>query len=504
MSTGIGFNYIPGSGLTAPIFSFEVNSGGQFQDVNCFIIVGHKLSAGTLAVNTPTPVASQNDADVLTGAGSMLREQYRIASQNSPAVPIWLVATAETGVAGVWTITINSVPGVGSGWLDIGGERLQFAFSASDTPTTIATAIAAAINAYWDPLTGTMLQVTATSSAGVVTVTSRHAGALFDDLVIVAPVFSANLLAGSGVVTIAHGTAGTGTPAGLAATLAALGDYPADIVVSPWSDSTSTAVYTAATNDVSGRWAWSRQSYGHVWTVTTGTFSAATTLGLTLNDRHLTVARRWTGTPTPAYTWITGVAARVAQWLFDCVTGNVSRNQTGLAVQGLKPPVDGSVIDNYSGRNTLNNSGISTLTVDPYGNILIDKLITTYRTGASGQPDTVFRDVQSVYQVAGGLKYFRAQLAQAHGQKSIADANPGNLAAISTPSDIKATFIHAYTDLESRGVFENSDEFSRLLVVKRNVANPARVDVYAPLDRVNPLDILAANATIYAQYPAAV
>ncbi len=496
------FNNIPGAGLVAPIFTFEVNSGGQFQDINRIVLIGHKLAAGTLAANVPTPVSNQNDVDVLCGAGSMLREMYRIAAANAPAVPIWIEHTAETGVAGIWTITVGTLPGTGTGWIDIAGERLQITLTASDTPTTIATAIAAAINTYFDPLTQTMLPVTATSSIAVVTVTSRHAGALFDDLQIYVPTFSANLFNSSGVITVAHPTPGTGTPASISTALAALGDDPADIIVSPWSDTTSLAAYAAATNDVSGRWAWSRQSYGHVWSVTTGTFSATTTLGLTLNDRHLTLLRRWTSTQSPAYLWVAGVAGRVAGWLFDTVLGNVSRNQTGLSVLGLKGPSDRTQLDNYTGRNTLLTSGISSLAVDPYGNVNIDKIITTYRTGASGQPDTVFRDINSIYQVAGSLKYLRAVLAQAHGQKSIADSNPGNLAAISTPADIKGTFIIGYEELCRRGVLENADTFSRLITVARDSANRARVNVAAPLDRISPLDILAANATIYTAFPA--
>ncbi len=133
----------------------------------------------------------------------------------------------------------------------------------------------------------------------------------------------------------------------------------------------------------------------------------------------------------------------------------------------------------------------------------VDKIVTTYRVGSSGQPDAVFRDVQSVYQVSGGLKYLGAMLATAHGNKAIADSNPGSLGAISTPSDIKATFIHGYSDLVNNGVFEDLDTYSKSLVVSRDTQNRARVNVYNPMQRVSPLDVLAANATIYQKFPAA-
>jgi phage tail sheath gpL-like len=311
-----------------------------------------------------------------------------------------------------------------------------------------------------------------------------------------------NVLAQSGAWTLAMGTAGAGVPT-LSSALNALADNPADVIVSPWSDSTSTAAYAAATNDVSGRWCYDRQSYGHVWADATGNFSTLTTLGLTLNDRHLTLVGRITGTPTPAYLNVAARAALEAEWLFDCTTGNVSRNQTGRVVQGVLPPRDPTTWWNYNARNTLVSSGISTFQVNAAGQVTIDKTVTTYRLGLQGQPDSVFRDVQALYQCSGGLTYIRSVLANEQGQKAIANTNPGSLAAITTTKDITATFVHAYTQLVENGVFDDVTTFSGLLIVKRDSANPARVNVYCPIERINPLDIIAANATIYQAYPVA-
>jgi phage tail sheath gpL-like len=198
-------------------------------------------------------------------------------------------------------------------------------------------------------------------------------------------------------------------------------------------------------SDVAGRWAWNRQIYGHYYGVYTANFSTTVTFGLTLNDRHETVLRRWPNSRSPSWEWAAGTVARVAPWLSDITLGNVSRNQTGLRVEGVYGPDDRAGLDNYSARNTLNNSAISTFTMDFDGTIKIEKIVTTYRFGTSGQPDTVFRDIQTIYQAALGISYIRAVLAVEHGQKALANENPGNLAAISTPSDIKGTFIHAMT-----------------------------------------------------------
>lgn len=503
--SGILFNNIPGSGLVAPLFGFEVNSGGQYSADQRIVILAPKTTAGTMALAQRYFVASQDDADRYAGAGSMLREMYRVARLNAPVTPIQLVALDDSGgTAGVWSISLASISNTsGVGTFEIDGEQIQINVGLTDTPTTIAAALAAAINAYYDTLTNKMLPVTATSSGAVVTLTSRNKCAIVSDLdIYVSSGISGNIFAGTGVFTSAVVTAPAGVPS-LSAALAALGDDPADTIITPFADANSILAYGNATNDQNGRWAYFRQSYGHVWAPYTGSLSASTTFGLSLNDRHLSLIRRIPGTVSSAWAWVAGRAALESVWLFDCVTGNVSRNQTGRVVQGVRGPRDRTTLDNYAARNTLLGCGISTFSMRFDGAIMVDKTITTYRVGASGQPDTVFRDVQALYQVAGGLAFMRSEFATECGQKALADSNPGGLGAIVTPDDAKANFIHSYTTLGLRGVFQNADTFSTLLLVKINAENPDRLDAYLPMDRVNPLDILAANATIYQQYPQA-
>lgn len=505
-ANGIIFNFIPGSGLTVPGVFFEVNSGGQYQSITRVILQGYKTSAGTMAVNTPTPVSNQNDCDTFAGPGSMLREMFRIASANAPAQPIWIEAVTDPGTAPAqWTLTVASAPAAGQGTFEICGRVIKVPIASGGTTAQAATAMAAAINAYYNTLTQEMLPVTATASTNVVTLLARHPGiglaaSMYVNIFIDAGDVN-NVFGPAGVITVANTVPGTGTPPDIAGALSALGDDPADFIVSPFADSTSTAAAIAALNDISGRWAWSRQSYGVYWTSLEGTFSTLTTYGLTQNDRHVSVAGAYASSPSPIWEWVAGEAGAEAPWLSDVTTGNVSRNQTGNQVVGLRGPRNRSLLWGLSSRNTLLNSGISTMLVDPYGQVQIDKTVTTYRVGTSGQPDTVFRDMQAMYQASGGLKYIRAVVAQEQGQKAFAAENPGNLGAITTPSDIKGTFIHAYTDMVFRGVFQDIDGFTRNLLVKANADNPNRCDILAPIERVNPLDILSVNATFYQQFP---
>ena len=497
----IQFDTIPGAGLVAPLFAFEVTSGGSYQSESRLLLIGHKNSGAALADNVPTPIGSHREAVALAGAGSMLAEMARVAFLNAPVQETWIVAAPAMGTAGVWTVKVNSVPASGGvGTIEIGGEAIAVTIVSGDGVNTVAAALAAAINGYFNRLTGASLPVTATAATDTVTLTARHGGAIFADLDLFVPVLtSTNAFAGA--VTIANPTPPVGDP-NLANTLAALGDDPFDWIVSPFSDAANLARYNTLLNDVSGRWAYSRQAYGHIAVPVTGTTSALTTLGLSLNDRHLTLLPRIAaaGNATPAWLWGAAFMARLVPWLSDGVTGNVSRNQKGLVVQGVKAPRDRAAAPTYAGRNTLLRSGVSSFIVTSDGQVAVDKVITTYQQDANGQPDETFRDIQAMGQLVAILRFFRAQLSYEHGQKALADENPGGLGAISTPKAIKATMIHAYETLEYQGVVENTREFAARIEVRRNSENANRVDILAPIDRVNPLDILAANARLYSQY----
>ena len=499
---GILFNNIPGAGLVAPLFTFEVTSGGSFQSAARLLLIGHKNSGAAIADNTPTPVGSAREAVSLAGAGSMVAEMARVAFLNAPVQETWVMSVPATGTAGVWTILVNSVPASGGvGTIEIAGEPVQVTIAAGDSVNTVAAALNAAINAYFNALSGASLPVTSTVSTATVTATARHAGAIFTDLDFFAPVLTGGNAFAGAALTITNTVTAAGDP-NLSAGLAALGDDPFDWIASPFSDATNIGRYADTMNDTSGRWAYNRQAYGHIATVSTGSTSALTTIGLALNDRHLTILPRIAsaGNATPAWLYAAAMLARIVPWLSDGVTGNVSRNQTGLVVEGIRPQRTRSTVPTYAGRNTLLRSGISSFIVTGDGRVAIDKIITTYQKDGNSQPDETFRDIQAMGQLVAILRLMRAQLAYEHGQKALANENPAGLGSISTPRSIKATLVHTAETLEARGVLENARAFAEKLVVQRNSENANRVDILAPIDRVNALDVLAANAVLYSQY----
>ncbi len=496
----VPFNSIP-SGLVAPIMTFEVNSGGAVETETRIVLVGHAAADGTIDADTPVYAASQEAVDVLCGSRSMLRDMYRVARAAAPAERIDIVAVAAAGVAGTWTVTFAAPPAAGgSGVISIAGREVSLTIPAGSTASDAATDLAAAVNGFYDDITRATLPVTAAAVAGVVTLTAVHAGAVAGDVDVWVDTTRADNTYVS-IATVAAGTAGTGAP-NTSAAIAAIGDDEATTVISAFGDTTNLARYRAMMSDTGGRWSWLRQVYGHVWTVQTDSVADLVTAGEAMtDDRHVTVLGRIeaAGDATPPWVWVAAYAAIQVVWLHDGVSGNVSRNMSGLPLPFVKPPRSRARWPGYENRNTLLKSRTSTWRVEA-GAVVVDKAVTLSKVNSLGQVDRTFRDVQSLYQTMAALKYFRGRAAIEHGNKALASTNPGGNPAISTPNDILATFVHAYTDLVRRGVLEDVDGFVARAKAVRNAGSETRVDILAPLDRVNPLDVVAANAVLYAQF----
>jgi len=484
--------------LTAPIFTFDVTSGGAFENENRLIILAHGLDAGALDVDKIAVCGSSMDARILAGAGSMLETMFQIARLNAPSQEIWIGRVADTGTAEQRTITIGTVPAAGGqGILQIAGESVSAQINAGDTANAVAASLAAAINGYYNRLNKVSLPFTAAVVTNVVTLTARHKGAYASGLDIFIPVLD-TVNAFDGLLTFATSVPGAGVPS-VANVLAAMNDDPFEMIASAFGDAANLTLLDTFLNTVSGRWSYAQQIYGHAFYPATDTSSNLVTKALSKDTWHLTMIPRFTagGFAEPDYLWVAGFTARIAPWAGGGANGDVSRNQTGLMVQGLSAPRDRNYWMDYATRDTMLKNGVSTWKIDRSGNVLIDKIITQQQT-TNGAPDTTFRDIQKIYQLTYALKKFRADLAAEHSNKAIADSNPSNLVSISTVKDIKATLFHSYQQMS--GVLENSEAALAAMVVTRDSDNANRVNVSLPLDFVNPLDILAGLATAYSQF----
>lgn len=484
--------------LTAPIFTFDVQSGGNFQDETRLILLGHGLASGNLAEGGIALCNTDLDARTLVGAGSMLESMFLAARKNAPAQEIWIGRVADSGTAEQRTITIGNVPPEGGqGVIQIAGEDIAIEVVPGTSANTLATVLSDAVNRYYNRISHRSLPFTATAAANVVTLTARHKGTYAAGLDIFVPVLD-RVNAFKDLLTFAVAVAGVGAPS-LANILAAMNDDPFEIIVSAFGDATNLGLLDSFLGAVSGRWSYAKQIYGHAFYPKTDTSTNLVAFANARDTWHLTMIPMFSngGFAVPDYQWVAAFVARVSAWLGGGANGDVSRNQTGLVVEDVIAPRDRLYWMDYPTRNALLQNGVSTWSVNRNGDVTIDKLVTHQQT-TNGAPDTTFRDVQRVFQLTYALKRFRTDLAYEHSNKAIADDNPGNLEAISTVRDIKATLYHSYRSM--RGVLENAAAALEAMVVTRDTDNPNRVNARLPMDFINALDIFAGLARVYSQF----
>src|SRR5437867_8576925 len=113
------------------------------------LLVGVKIAAGEAPEDIPRPIGSQAQADLAFGQGSELSRMFKAYFAGNFANEVWGLPLAEplAASAATGTITITAAPAAaGTLHLYVAGEHVPINVSTTDTPTTIAAAIAAAIN----------------------------------------------------------------------------------------------------------------------------------------------------------------------------------------------------------------------------------------------------------------------------------------------------------------------------------------------------------------------
>src|SRR5215831_15950700 len=171
----ISFNNIPAD-LRIPLYWVEVDpsQAGLPMIHQPSLLIGCMTSLGHATPQVPIAVGTQSQADDHFGIGSELSRLFKSFYANNFANEVWGLGVPEPGGAvaasGTITITVPTPANLQAGTIHlyIAGQHVPVNIAASDTPTSIASAIVYEVNVTWPDL-----PVTATSAAGVVTLTCR-------------------------------------------------------------------------------------------------------------------------------------------------------------------------------------------------------------------------------------------------------------------------------------------------------------------------------------------
>lgn len=162
----------------------DYNSQGSAQAPNNRVLLwGYKTSSGARTPNRPFLPASQQDVDDGCGGNSDLRGLYAatMSQPESQGAEVWVLPVVEAsgGVQSQYTLTVYGTPqrpGTLQLWID-SYQVPAVGFTTSDTATTIAAALAEAIESMENlPIES------ATPSSGVITIVYKHKGLTGEDL----------------------------------------------------------------------------------------------------------------------------------------------------------------------------------------------------------------------------------------------------------------------------------------------------------------------------------
>lgn len=480
----ISFNHIP-IDIRVPGQYIEFDNSRAQQGLPAMphkiLVIGQRLGTGTMAAGVPTRILSADQAEANFGRGSMLHAMARALRAANDYTECWAVALEDNvaGVAAGGSVKATAAPtGAGTLNLYLGGNRVQVAVTATQTPAQVATAIAAAINAQTDlPVTAAVDGV----DTAKVNLTCRWKGETGNYIDLRLNYYQGETPPAGLAIAFTAMSGGTTNPS-VTSAIAAIGAEQYHTIIMPYVDA---ANLTALETELSNRWGPLVMKEGQAFACAAGTFSAIDTLGTSRNSPFVTIMGAQ-GSPTTPWE-IAAITGAI-----DAYEPDPARPRQTLALTGVLAPwtQDRYTLDE---RNIHLHDGISTFIVDAGGNVLIERLITTYRLNALGVSDTSYLDIETMRTLA-YLRYsVRSRIALKFPRHKLADDGtpfgPGQ--AIVTPKIIRAELIALFREWEDAGLAEDIDQFKADLLVQRNGTDPNRLDAVIPPNIINQFRVFA-------------
>ncbi|WP_374342576.1 phage tail sheath subtilisin-like domain-containing protein [Azonexus sp.] len=447
------------------------------------LLIGQRLSTGTVAAGMLTRVTRKEDGVAFFGRGSMLAQMIAAATKVNPYTEMWALALddLEAGGAATKIITVTGSPTeAGTAYLYVGGRRVAVGITAGQSVSAIATAIAAAVTDDAD------MPVTAAAVEGVVTLTARHKGVEGNDIDVRWNYYDGERSPKGVTMAITAGATGSGNPDVLTA-IAAMSTGAYYSIVMPWAD---TANMTAMESELQSRWGGMDMRAGHVFTFKAGTAAGLSTYGSNRNSPHSTVFGL---NKSPTLPWV--IAAQAAAGVEFRGGNDPAVPFRGIELPDVMAPAEA---DRFTAteRNLILHDGISTIVFDESGKAMVEQVVTTYQTNSFGLDDRSLLKLNTKWTVDYMRFVFRSAVARDYPAHKLAgDDVLGRIAPgqrIATPRLIANTLIAAAAQLEYVGLLEDLAGFKANLKVLRSEADECRVNAVLPPNVVNQFDVFAA------------
>lgn len=430
------------------------------------------VSSGSLvAALTPKRIYSDSEAALYAGAGSFahLMVQAAFSANNQAHVTLVTVDDDNAAVKASGSFAFSGTATSAGTWTGyIGNVRIAVAITNTQAAATIATNVAAAINAKKH-----LLPVTADVNSGTVTVRAKNGGTQGNQI----PVESASLTA-TGISCVVTGMASGATDPDLGATSGVLdtvlpGDYT--IYVSGLNDADNLGDLKDHLDVISGPLE-KRPAIGVFgYTDKTGLISAVKTLcGPTLNHWRLTCGYLPKTRSLPCE--VAGAYAAVLASVSD-----PAGLFNDLPLTGINPPTESDRLTRAQQEDLL-DYGVTPLYVIPGEKVAVVRAITTYITNAQGVADPTRLDISVPRSLDYVGKACRSRI-------SIRFPRPKKTAAFK--KNLKSELLGVLYETEGLEITENTDTWKDYLIVEDDSQDTTRVNARVPADIVEGAHVLA-------------
>ncbi|MDR0966658.1 MAG: phage tail sheath subtilisin-like domain-containing protein [Myxococcales bacterium] len=452
---------LPQGGLHTEI---KANGGVSSRRAHVALIVAPVLAASTTPDMSLHRLFSPDDAEKICGNRSIGAAMARAFNRAAPDDETWVLAAIEAAadVAATGSIMVSGqAASAGTIALYIAGQRVAFSVSRGATAPEIAELISQAIQ-------GADVLVTASAEDSTVTLTSADKSILANQIIVAQDFFSDDARQEPAGVTLAITQLSGGTGSVMpSSVIDAITDKQFDTIVWPWQ---SAADISEMSEELDRRWGPMVQMEGHLFAAIGGDLSAATTLGMAFNAAHVTVGGT-SDSISPAFLWAAVLAG------VDAAEPNPARPRKTLPMLGLRAP---ATRWSSQERKSAILGGVSTFKVDAVGNVLCDRLVTTYRVNAQGRADTSYREVTTLRTLAAMRYDWQAQVDAAFPRHNLAGDDDDFDAGlpIVQPRSIRALTFKIYREwIFQRGWAQNFKGFQARLVVEIDPDDPNRLNV---------------------------
>lgn len=427
------------------------------------LFVGQKLGSGSAPVGlTQNLPVAQSDINSLFGRGSMLQAMLNDARLENSVCQFDAIVAADGGGATAASATITftgTATENGEVEIIIGSERknsLTVGVADTSSETDAAVAVVAAITADEDSL------VTASNVAGVVTITSKNLGAIYNSIGVNAISNTAGI---SVAVTAMSG--GTVNP-DLSSVLDAIGDTRYQTIIWGYDTDIDTlkdfldARFNAADEVLDGIGLIAKED----------TYANLLTLGDSYNSQSLCIM---------------GIERNGGTTYADIFETPWSKISQFGAIRALRRQPDASIASYVISRNgALDSIGGPALSSKPYANtplrllpivetnrgfdkleiedlkdsgifvignnrasngVIVGEVVTTYKTDTAGIPDDTYKFLNYVDTASTGREYISNNLEAAYAQTRLTDGELVGGRDMTNAEDIEAFITGLYQDL---------------------------------------------------------